>query len=435
MKPQMTLKDGTIGMLAFHPTRRTALERLVLTLMTLGMIASFVVFLSSQQATVTQTNPNELVPRNIIKSQLYYLAHAAEIILLVSAGLIALLSTDFRTVVRGYPVRFLLLLGAALLMMARSYTLSDLLSTKLVDSTGPFPFFISVLVFVGSRRSNWTFLGKVMVLMAVLFSALALLGMAGLQVFTRQEAVISMQNTLNTLYWPASWIVLKHYPEPSLGRRLRFIPVFIYILGSLFTQTRLNFVMVFALFTAYGYLQRRRRVPQASTWIVGLALVAWVGFSTAVLLRDTRAFERIESVADAFASRVDEDTRTGQLVYFFDDVEPHEFLLGRGSFAVWNWGGMPWAGGTDVGYLTLLLYGGVLLLLTYAATHLTPSFTVLRNNAADWQLTAAGVVLLYSIRMFSSEYPGAALGYYPVLFCVGACISTDFSDRDRRVLA
>jgi hypothetical protein len=263
--------------------------------------------------------------------------------------------------------------------------------------------------------------------MAVLFSALSLLGMAGLQIFTRQEAAVSLQSTLNALYWPASWIALKHYPQPSLAWRLRFIPVFIYSLGSLFTQTRLNFVMLFALFAAYAYLQRRRKAPQAATWIMGLALVVWVGFSTAVLLRDTRAFERIESVAEAFSSRLDEDTRTGQLESFFDDVQPHELLVGRGSFAVWNWGGVPWAGGTDVGYLTLLLYGGVPLLLTYAATHLTPSLTVLRNNPADWQLTAAGVVLLWSIRMFSSEYPGEALGYYPVLFCVGACLSRDLS--------
>jgi len=155
-------------------------------------------------------------------------------------------------------------------------------------------------------------------------------------------------------------------------------------------------------------------------------LALWLGLFAGVFLRDTSEFRTMETVADQFSSRLDQDTRTGQLAYFFESVRPEELLLGKGSMATWNWGRtLNWGGGTDVGYLTLLLYGGVPLLLTYLATHIQPCFAVFARRLDNWQLTAAGVVLLWSIRMLSSSYIGVTLDYYPILFCVGACISRE----------
>ena len=42
------------------------------------------------------------------------------------------------------------------------------------------------------------------------------------------------------------------------------------------------------------------------------------------------------------------------------------------------------------------------------------------------QLTAAGVVVLWAVTMFSSASPtGIMLEHYPLLFCIGACISKE----------
>jgi hypothetical protein len=432
MTAKLALTEYPIEMYALRSTRRTAQERLVLTLMSLGMIASLVAFVSYQQALKYQLKSDELYPLNIVKSQLFYVAHATEIILLVSAGLAALIFTNWQSIERGYLMRFALFLGATLLMTARGYSLSELLSTKLVDVSGPCPFFMSMLVFIGARRRNWDFLGVTMVIMAMLFSALTLVSIAGLRTFTRPEGVASLGLILDALYWPASWIALKDYPQHSLVRFLRFGPIVIFSLGSLFTQTRLLFVMIFALLAVYVYLQRRRKIPQAAAWIFGLILVVWMALFTNVFLKDTRVFQKVESVADAFSSRLTEDTRTGQVLSFAQSVQLHELVLGRGSQATWNWGNAAWRGGTDIGYLTLLFYGGVPLIVTYVATHLKPCLTVLRSNWTNWQLTSACVVLLWGIRLFSSGYPVAALNYYPILFCMGACISREPAQQTRR---
>jgi hypothetical protein len=283
---------------------------------------------------------------------------------------------------------------------------------------------MSLLVFIGACRRNWNFLGITMVIMAVLFSTLTLAGIAGLHTFTRQEGVAHVGAIVHALYWPASWILLKDYPQHSLVRCLRFVPIVIFGFGSLFTQTRLLFVMLFALFVVYSFVQRRRRIPQATVWLVGVVFAVWVGLFTNVFLKDTRAFENVAGVADAFSSRLTEDTRTGQLVSFAESVRPSELLLGKGSFATWQWGRQPWAG-VDVGYISLLFFGGVPLLVTYVVTHMKPCLAVLRERRASWQLAAAGVILLWGIHMLSSCYPGTVLDYYPVLFCVGACISRE----------
>jgi hypothetical protein len=303
-----------------------------------------------------------------------------------------------------------------------------------VDGTGPFPLLLGVLIFVGVRRDNWSFLCQAMVGLAVVLSAVTLLSVAGLQTFTRQEGVTRLGGILNALFWPASWLVMKNYAPDSPGRYFRFLPILVYALGTVYTQTRLNGVMLIGLLIVNAYVQHRRGKSQGAAWIAGLFLIAWFGLFTMIFLRDLSSFDGLRTAATAFEERLDEDSRTGQLRRFFDDVEPEELLLGRGSLATWTWPGMvegsEWTGGTDIGYLSLLFFGGLPLLLGYIAVVLAPCFRVLRMRHAGWQLGAAGVVALWGLRLFSSGYPGMSLESYPVLFFVGACVSTEtFDDR------
>jgi hypothetical protein len=362
----------------------------------------------------------------IVKSNWYYVPYGIEIILLAAAGVLAFATTKRGTVDKTYNLYFALFMGASLLMTARGYTVSDLFSTRLVDSTGPFPSLIAMLIFVGSRRRNWTVLGPAMAITCVIFSGLALIAIARLQSAGRWEAVVRVGYLLRVLYWTGAWVMLKEYSPSSFARHLRFIPILIFALGSVFTQTRLYFIQVAAVFLVYAYVQRRRRLPQFRTWLVMLGVGIWACLFVVVCLKNTRAFDLAEESASAFYSRIDEDTRSDQLTSFFTSVAPGELVLGRGSFATWDWGGTPYRGGTDVGYLTLLLYGGVPLLLTYIATHILPAFRVFRSKARGPQLTAAGVVALWAITMFSSASPTAImLEHYPLLFCIGACISKE----------
>lgn len=409
-------------------------SRFLLGLLTLGMIAAFIEVASFQSSLEAQevANPG-FSAVEIIKTPLFYRAYAVQLVCGLFAGMLGIIALNFRTIDRTYLMRFWFLIGAALLMTARGYTVADLLSMRLADSTGPIPFFLFVLVFVGANRNNWRALSKVFTVEAVILSCFVLFGIFKLRTFSRDESVIMLANFLNILLWPAAFVALSSYEGSPFLCRFRFLPILIYALGSVFTQTRLNFVMLLTLLFLYAYVQRKRGVPQSASWILWTFAIIWVCLFTAIFLRDSSAFQHLNDVAGAFYSRLDEDTRTGQLTAFALDVRPSELLLGRGSFATWKWGSMLWKGGTDVGYLSLLLYGGLPLLVAYIGAQVVPSLRLFRRHIEDWQVPAAAVVFMFAVRMFSSSYPGENLESYVLLLCTGACIACSAPPASQRV--
>jgi hypothetical protein len=400
-------------------------DRFTLMLTAGGLLAATVAYIAYDTAIRTQLRPDEFVPTDLVKPPIYYAAYAIQLVLLTAAGIFAIAGANLRRIERGFLVRFALFIAAATLMTVRGYAPADFLSTKLVDGTGLFPMIASTLIFLGAKRSNWVFLEKMFFACAALFSGLVLYRMLFLQTLTRQEGVANLGFSLNALLWPAAWIALRDYAPGSFGARVKFLPLLIYSAGSFFTQTRLNFTMVLGLLVLYMFIQRKRGAPQAGLWI-GMALLAvWIALFTGIFLRTTRGLDRLQDVSTAFAERLDEDTRTEQVTAFFQDVSPQELILGRGSFGTWDWDGYEWRGGTDIGYLSLLFWGGLPLLLTYIAVHVKPCVSMLFNRAAGWRLAGAGVGALWGVRMLSSSYPATSLEYYCVLFCIGAAISRD----------
>jgi hypothetical protein len=415
-----TIQGNQFYISQFASTPFAVADRLVTTLVILGLIAAVatnIIFRNAAQE--AYYSHSEVVN----KTSAYYAVHGAQTVLLISAGLIALFRSGSQSLQPGYHTRFFLFMAATLLMTARGYSFSEMLSTKLLDYSGPFFCFISVLIFVGARPGNWRILGPMIVAMAVLFSLLVLFGMARLENVSRQETLVKLNDVLNNLYFPAAWVGLREYRRRSFRKLLQFVPMVIYGVGGVLTQTRLNFVMIFSFIVLLSYVRYRRHIPQAIFWIRGLCLVVWVGLFAAVFLTGTQSFESVADAATALSARVDEDTRTDQLAAFAESVAPQELVLGRGALATWNWHGLLWTGATDVGYLSLLFFGGVPLLLTYLAVHVQPCFSALRNSSSDVQVVGAAVVALWGIRMFSSSFPGFSPEYYSVLFCVGACLS------------
>jgi hypothetical protein len=199
--------------------------------------------------------------------------------------------------------------------------------------------------------------------------------------------------------------------------------VLAYAAGSILVQTRLNLLMLGLLVLADAWVSARRTGRPVAR-VVEFAAVAAAAIGLASWLAEgTRLARLFELSFLGLAERIGEDSRTGQLAAFFSDVPATDLLLGRGARATWNWPGMSprWAGGTDVGYLSLLFFGGVPLLAAWCAVHLGPPLRVLRSGDDGARLACAAIVLLWGARMLSSSFPSLALDYEVVLLCVGAC--------------
>jgi hypothetical protein len=180
--------------------------------------------------------------------------------------------------------------------------------------------------------------------------------------------------------------------------------------------------MILAALWLHIRFEQRRRSRTLPMLLFGIGVALWLTLYAVLFQSDSEYVQALKLSGEALLSRWDEDTRTNQLIQFFLNVQPSELLLGRGALATWNWNGFDWGGGTDIGYLSLLFFGGIPLLVTYVAVHIAPGIRAYRRPQSEWQRCCAAIVLLWALRMLSSSYPGLGLDYYPVLLCVGGCM-------------
>ncbi len=419
----MTGAVATAGTFPAAPARRGLVRPLVSALVAVGLAASLVATVALQGSRVAHADVG--VWEDAVEAPrpaLYYAAHALRVAALAGAGLLAFAARG-RKVSPGLVAGLAALLAAALLMSVRGMTVSDFLSTRVVGATGPWIAVGSLLLFAAAREEAWPALARTLDLLAWALTALVAWEAVHLRSFLRQETVAALGTYLNALYFPAAWLVLRPHPSRSPLRLLRWVPAIAYAAGSVLVQTRLNLVMVALLVLADAWVSSRRTGRPVSR-VVELVVVGAAAVGVAAWLAEGTRFGRILGLSVlGLAERIGEDSRSGQLEAFLAAVSPVELLLGRGARATWDWPGMSprWAGGTDVGYLSLLFFGGVPLLLAWCAVHLGPPLRAVRSGDAGMRLAFAAVALLYGVRMLSSSFPSASLDFEVVLLCVGAC--------------
>jgi hypothetical protein len=385
------------------------------------MIASTIAGWIYVQVLPRYVTPDVFDYSRVEKPQLFYVAHGVEILGICIAGIMGLREVH-RSVLRKYGTRLVLFLSAGLLMAVRGYSVSTATSTRIVDSTGPITVIISLLIFVGAQPAYWPFLDKLFLYTAMGDSVLVGAGMIALRSPTRWEAVLSLNSFLNVLYFPATWLLIAPASRQLVSRLLRLFPFSVYALGSIFTETRLNWVMIAGALIAYASIERRRGIPIAPKVFLAIVLGLWLFLFSAAYLGESNFIHSLEDSAGLFLSRLDEDTRGNQISQFFSNVPLSDLALGRGSLASWAWGPMEWTGGTDIGYLSLLFFGGLPLLLSYLLLHILPAFRAWNKPQTNYQLSCAVIALLWALRMFSSSYPGLGIDYYTVLLCIGGCL-------------
>jgi len=408
---------------AFAAARRAFVRPIISGLVVVGLAASLLATVALQGSRVAQAGTG--VWEDVAEAPrpaLYYAAHAIRIAALTGAGLLAF-AVRGRRVSSSLAAWFLAFVAAGLLCAFRGMDAGDLLSSRIFGTTGPWLAVLSLLLFASARVDVLPLLGRAFEVLAWTLTGLVAWEAVHLRSYLRPETVAALSSYLNALYFPAAWLVLRPRVAGTGTRYLRWVPVLAYAAGSILVQTRLNLVMLGLLLLADSWISARRTgrpiarvVEFAAVAAAAIALASW-------LAEGTRLARLFEMSFLGLAERIGEDSRTGQLAAFFSDVSATDLLLGRGARATWNWPGMSprWAGGTDVGYLSLLFFGGVPLLATWCAVHLGPPLRVLRSGDDGARLACAAVVLLWGARMLSSSFPSLALEYEVVLLCVGAC--------------
>jgi hypothetical protein len=403
-----------------HDTAFT-INHLAAVLTGITLLASFVSIVALSRDRAEQWRYGGIWFAKVQRSALFYVPHAIQFCSMTAAGLLAFAAQlrQRRQNELIHPFCFLVLVTAVVVL--RGYSLADLASTKIAHFSGPSVALISMLAFVTVSQAGWKTVRPFLVSLTWILSLAILVGIATDPISNRSDAVSALGLSANALNLFSIWYLLSSKPRRRMSHYLRWIPLLISLLATLLCQTRLYLVITGAGLLMYVY---RSQVSQGS--FVRKTLVIIVGgfilaVGAATVLSETATGGLFGQAGLAFLGRLAEDTRTGQLTSFFQDLSLRDFVIGRGSMATWNWNGVVWEGATDVGYLSLVLFGGLPLLVAYVFVHVVPAVRALRNNASAETTAAALIVLLWAIRMFSSSYPSTVPEYFLVVLCLGRC--------------
>ncbi len=387
-----------------------------------GLISA-AIYVCAVTASLVNSTTDEFGQHVVVKTSLYYVSHAVQIVSLVSAGFLALRAQWFRIRGTRHFTLFLLFLVVVAVMVLRGYTLGDLLSKRLVSAYGPFPFLISVLIYVSAYRNDWRFHKRVFVLVGCFSTLMVLFTIARLPTTTRDQVANYLWAYMQVQLWVAAWFVLIPPFRQKVFNWLRWIPFAVYVIASIFGQVRSRFLYTAFILFAYLYLANRRG-EQPLVLVYKLVILAILLILVALpFVMDTDFEKKLLESGRALHNRLYEDTRSRQFVDFFDQVPPTELILGRGALAAWDWGNdRIGRSSLDCGYLEFLFRGGIPLLITYVVFHFWPMVRVLRSNAVGLELTCAMLVMLWAAKLLMSSCPTLSLDYYLVLFCVGGCL-------------
>lgn len=353
------------------------------------------------------------------KTPLYYMLHGLEIAGVLGAGAVAAARLPPRSLSPRFWLCFWLLQAAGVLMTVRGLTLSEMLSQKIVASTGPLLSLLSVGMFVGVDERNWKPIVPLVPFLTGIASTGIWVGYYVVRPIDRSDFFGFSSCTWCALFG-GLWCLFRARAG-LLERAVGWYGLGTVALMALFSRTRLPMVLAALAVCALAIVHIARREVSMSRLTAIAAAVCSLALVTSAFDLGKGARIALNDAGTAFAERLDEDTRTEQIVAFFDDVKPPELILGRGAMATWNWAGIDWAGATDVGYLTLVLFGGLPLLAGYLGVHVLPMLGRFRRGLSQPDLHYAIPPAIWAVLMFSSAAPACDTGYYLVLLCCGWC--------------
>jgi hypothetical protein len=384
----------------------------------MGMLETIVSSFQFAGATVHVTT----MTTDVAKTGLYYVLHAIVVMLLLLAILSAISTTHWKALSTGYRLAILLSIASAVLLAIRGMTFQDLFSTKVVSPYGPLLGLTALVSLTSTRRHDLVYMRRLFPIIAGMLTLVTWYSYYQLRPSDRSGFRSIGVFTWGILF-PAVAILFDLRP-PRWERVTAWAAILTVAGMGVLSQTRLPLILVSISIVAWVIVRYKRN--SASTLMLVLS-VALVSLCLALALRVAAGARGVDYAGDFFGgliNRLQDDSRSGQLVAFFADVRPQELILGRGAFATWNWNGITWPGGTDFGYLTLAFFGGLPLVAGFLGIHVLPAVRQLRLGVRHPEFCYAIPPLIFGLLMFSSEMPSLEVGYYIVLLCVGCCANT-----------
>ena len=357
------------------------------------------------------------------KPAIYYLLHGTGMIALISSGVIAGLKGQYQKLSRPMRFAFWLLMTTSITWSFITYDFKDVASMEVFGATGPFVWFSCVLIFTGMNRSVWRVLEPVILVLGYLTAFLAVYSIITSSVTVEERWLSAPVRHMILLMWFGGWALLTSHESKGFALLLRFSPYLVFILTTIYTQTRSWFLMSLFLLVFYWLVGKRYDDNHSSIYgkfMVFSAIMMIAALITSVFLEDYISNSIIE-----FRDRAFEDSRTGQYIDFFSQVSISDLFLGMGPNGTWYWGDRDYQF-IDNAYLWMAFVGGIPIVLSYCMLIIYPGFKAYFTGATKNDAAAASLVILWGLSLtgFSTYLnPSLTPHSYLLLLLSGRCLA------------
>lgn len=264
-----------------------------------------------------------------------------------------------------------------------------------------------------------------------LFDAIVLLGVVFL-LFTflyrhdltnrSKDTQDSIEYLSRILAFPCGFILLTYKYHSKTRILFAFLVMSIAVLFSIYKARRgLSFILMSNLFLAYFLYILNTRKKVLAIYLSVLVLISGALYATSIYNINNN------KLLNMIADRGDEDTRTGVELYFYNDMETKDWIIGRGINGEYFCPGIGEDQPTnyrsliETGYLQIILKGGLVklilfLLIAFPAIllGLFDSKNLLTKASAIW-------ILIALISLYPSTVESFNLYYLLVWISIGLC--------------
>ncbi|RIJ42302.1 hypothetical protein [Pontibacter oryzae] len=185
--------------------------------------------------------------------------------------------------------------------------------------------------------------------------------------------------------------------------------------------------VIILAFTFIVYVYANRKQPgNLFVYATGM-LIALASVTFLVLRNDS-------SLLSFTKERMDEDTRTGVELYFYDDMEDQDWLIGRGmnglvaapvSINDDHVQGMPgYRDGIETDYLKIILKGGIISLGLQLLIAVPAIFLGFFYSSNTLSKAAALWIILWMLSLYPTNVTTFTMNYILVWVSIGICYST-----------
>ncbi|MDD2318979.1 MAG: hypothetical protein PHO83_02905 [Geobacteraceae bacterium] len=356
------------------------------------------------------------------KPAIYYILHGTGMLTLISGGILAGIKGQYQKLSLPMRFAFWLLISTSITWALIAYDFKDVSSMEVFGATGPFVWLSCVLIFAGMNKSVWVMLEPVIIFIAYITAILAVYSIVTSSVTVEDRWLSAPVRYMVMLMWFGGWTLVSSHKSKGFALILRFLPYFVFILTTIYTQTRSWFLMSMILLACYWFVGKRYDNNDSS--VTGKFMVFSVILMIATLVAGVFLEDYIIKSITEFRNRAFVDSRTGQYVEFFSQVSFSDLLLGMGPKGTWYWSGQDYRF-FDNAYLWMAFIGGIPILVSYCMLIIYPGYKAYFAGARNDDAAAASIVILWGLSLtgFSTYLnPSLTPHSYFLLLLSGRCL-------------